>query len=197
MYFLGNYILKGKKEMKLFKEKDNRGNEYYVLIDAKLIDRWCDFGGEKHQDNRGNPDHLLELDLTEDEDIADILLGEGFNVKTYIPKNNTDPQRKPTTHLQVKLPYRDEQPWLEPKIRTVVNGVTNDLTKETVGSLDDCIIDNSNLTVRRHAWEYLGRSGITAQLVDGEFYIRGQRSFQPSYRREIEPNQKPDDDLPF
>ena len=183
--------------MKLFKEKDNYGNEFYVLIDATLINRWCDFSGKNHQDNRGNPDHLIELDLTDEDEIGDALLEDGFNVKLYIPKNNVDPQRKPTRHLQIKLPYRDEQPWLEPKIRTNTNNVVNDISRETIGSLDDCIIEKANLTVRRHAWEYMSRSGVTAQLVDGEFYIQGSKVFRPSYMRTEEPNQNPNDDLPF
>lgn len=178
--------------MKLFKETDSYNHDFYVLTDAKLISRWCDFGGTNHQDNRGNPDHYIEIDLTDEDEIADNLQDLGFNVKIYVPKNSTDPQAKPTKHLPVKLIYRDEQKWLEPKIRTNINGVVNELTAETVGSLDDSIIDKCNLTLRLHSWEYMGRTGATAQLVDGEFYIRGQRSFVPSYRKADE-----DDDLPF
>lgn len=181
--------------MEIFKADNAYSKEdYYVLIDAKVVSRnkWCDFGGVNHQDNYGNPDCLFEIDLTGEQEAIDILSGLGFNVKSY-PKDSPDPS---VVHLQVKMPfYRQE--WLIPTVRTIQNGVAKDISKDTIGSLDNLIIESCNLTIRRHAWEHMSNKGITAQLVDGEFVVRGTKNYIPPYRTDPEPNQNPNDDLPF
>lgn len=192
--------------MKIYKVEQNPN--FVVIENAKIIGRWSDFGGVQHKDNRGNPDHYFEINFTDEDQAADELLEMGYNVKIYIPKNNPDPDAKPVRHLNVKMIYRDSQPWLAPKVHMVTTAKSTELSNETIGALDDAIIEYANVTLRLHEWEYMGRTGATAQLVDADFYVSGSRSYQPAYRPQpemfagtvsnTEPNQTPnEDDLPF
>ena len=195
--------------MEFYKEPVGKDRYYYIFTDAKIKQSWSDFTGERRSDSYGTPDRLFVIDFTDEDEIFDALSEEGVvPVSIYVPKNNTDPQTKPVKKLTVKMIYREGEKWdfLRPTVRLIstTNGVETPITEETLDCLKNAIITKANVTLRMHNWVNMGKPGVTAQLVDGEFYSSGSSEFVPPYRQKettsqpaVEPYQNADDDLPF
>lgn len=175
--------------MQLSKRKDKFGRDIYEILGAKINVEWSNFGGrpDKNFGKQG-----FDLDLSEAPEVAEALQNEGFNV--VIRKNEKDPLATPYTHMTVLLPYYSDKnkAWLRPNVRTVSNKVLNELSEETIGSLDDSIVSEANLTIRLRSGTYQNRPFVQAQLIDGTFYVSGTKSaYEPSYHKQEEQFQKP------
>lgn len=136
------------------------------IDDARII--WPNFSGRGGQYNReGDRDFHLVIP---DQDTADKLLadtnkfGDSWNVKIKPPR---DEDSDPLIHMKVKVKFNN----CGPNIQLVCGGKQRPLTEETVGMLDDIIIDSVDLDIRPYDGEM--RSGSTFRTA----YLNGMRVY--------------------
>ena len=137
--------------------KINFADRGIVQIDnARIIYR--NFAGAPSKFNReGDRNFAVVID---DEDIADALTEQGWNVKIKPPREEGD---DPFMFLPVKVKFNDRGPRvylqnsLEGRNRVM-------LDEETVGMLDHVDIVNVDLDIRPFDWEVQDKTGRTAYL---------------------------------
>ena len=93
----------------------------------------------------------------EDQDLADALTEQGWNVKAKPPREEGD---DPFMYLPVKVKFNDRGPNVYLKSGENLRV----LTEETVGMLDDVDILSVDLDIRPYDWEVQGKTGRTAYL---------------------------------
>ena len=98
-----------------------------------------------------------------DEDLANRLIDEGWNVKIKAPREEGD---DPFITLKVKVKFNNHGPNVY--LRSGKNKVR--LTEETIGCLDDMYIDHVNLDIRPYDDEINGRPFRAAYLQSMEVY---------------------------
>lgn len=92
-----------------------------------------------------------------DEETAQALTNEGWNVKVKPPREEGD---KPFMYLPVKVKFNDRGP----NIYLATGTRRNKLDEQMVGLLDSVDIRNVDLDVRPYDWEVNGNQGRTAYL---------------------------------
>lgn len=123
------------------------------IDDARIIYR--NFAGEGSKFNReGDRDFTLVIP---DQDIADALIAEGWNVKIKPPRDEDEP---PFMTLKVKVKFNDRGP----NVYLRTGDVTNKLDEESVACLDDIDILSCDMDLRPYDWEVNGKGGRTAYL---------------------------------
>ena len=123
------------------------------IDDARIIYR--NFKGEGGKFNReGDRNFAL---LIPDEELADRLADEGWNVKIKPPREEGD---APFMYLPVKVKFNDRGP----QVYLRSGNVTNRLDEESVSILDDIDILGVNLDIRPYDWDINGKTGRTAYL---------------------------------
>ena len=145
-------IEKEKKFMKI-----NFAARGILQIDnARIIYR--NFAGAPSKFNReGDRNFAI---IIEDQDIADALTEQGWNVKIKPPREEGD---DPFMFLPVKVKFNDRGPRvylqnsLEGRNRVM-------LDEDAVGMLDHVDIINVDLDIRPFDWEVQGKTGRTAYL---------------------------------
>lgn len=145
-------IEKEKKFMKI-----NFASRGVVQIDnARIIYR--NFAGAPSKFNReGDRNFAI---IIEDQDIADALTEQGWNVKIKPPREEGD---DPFMFLPVKVKFNDRGPRvylqnsLEGRNRVM-------LDEDAVGMLDHVDITNVDLDIRPYDWDVQGKTGRTAYL---------------------------------
>jgi hypothetical protein len=123
------------------------------IDDAKIIYR--NFSGIGSKFNReGDRNFSVIID---NEDDANMLIAEGWNVKIQPPRDEDD---TPFMHLPVKIKFNDRGPnvYLKSGDRQV------QLDEESISCLDDVDILNVELDIRPYDWEVNGKAGRTAYL---------------------------------
>lgn len=123
------------------------------IDDARIIYR--NFSGVGSQFNREG-DRNFSL-VIPDQDIADALIEQGWNVKIKPPRDDQD---APFMHLPVKVKFNDRGP----NVYLKSGNALNKLTEETVGMLDDVDILSVDLDLRPYDWDVNGKQGRTAYL---------------------------------
>lgn len=123
------------------------------IDDARIIYR--NFSGVGSQFNREG-DRNFSI-VIPDQDIADALLDQGWNVKIKPPREDGD---APFMHLPVKVKFNDRGP----NVYLKSGHALNKLTEETVGMLDDVDILSVDLDIRPYDWDVNGKQGRTAYL---------------------------------
>lgn len=123
------------------------------IDDARIMFR--NFRGEGDKFNReGDRNFVLVIP---NEDIAEELSKEGWNVKIKDPREEGD---TPFMYLPVKVKFNERGPQVY--LRT--GDKTNKLDEESVAILDDIDILSVNLDIRPYDWEVNGKTGRTAYL---------------------------------
>lgn len=123
------------------------------IDDARIIYR--NFRGEGSKFNReGDRNFAL---IIPNEEMADALAKEGWNVKIKPPREEGD---DPFIFLPVKVKFNDRGP----QVYLVTGARRNRLDEETVGMIDDIDICAVNLDVRPYDWEVGDKTGRTAYL---------------------------------
>lgn len=124
------------------------------IDDARIIHR--NFSGAGSKFNREG-DRNFSL-VIEDQDLANKLIEEGWNIKIKEPKDEGD---IPFMYLPVKVKFNDRGPSVYLK-----SGPENcvRLTEDTIDCLDDIDILGVDLDIRPYDWEVNGKSGRTAYL---------------------------------
>lgn len=127
--------------------------ENIIVRGARI--RYKNFSGKETQYNRAG-DRNFNL-IIEDEDFAQKLISDGWNIKIKKPK---DPQAKPFYALPVAVSYKCYAPTVILK-NSVGERV---LEEETIGLLDTAELKNIKLEIRPRQWEISGNKGIKAYL---------------------------------
>lgn len=123
------------------------------IDDARIVYR--NFSGIGSKYNReGDRNFAVVID---DQEAADALLDEGWNVKIKQPR---DDDEDPFMYLPVKVKFNDRGPnvYLKSGTRQVR------LDEESISCLDDIDIIGVDLDVRPYDWEVNGKTGRTAYL---------------------------------
>lgn len=136
----------------------NRG---IVQIDgARIIFR--NFSGRGTQYNReGDRNFCVVID---DEEIANRLIEEGFNVKIRQPREEGD---EPFMYMKVNVKYHpkgSEFERLNPVACLISGRNRNMLDEESICCLDGIDIENVDLDLSGSNWNVQGRSGRSAYL---------------------------------
>lgn len=118
------------------------------------------FSGRGGMYNReGDRNFLVVID---DVDTATALAQDGWNVKIKEPREEGD---EPFCFMTVKVHFNKERPNLNPTIYLRSGKNMRELNEETVGMLDDIMIESADLDIRPYSWEVNGKSGVSAYLV--------------------------------
>lgn len=136
----------------------NRG---IVQIDgARIIFR--NFSGRGTQYNReGDRNFCVVID---DEEIANRLIEEGFNVKIRQPREEGE---EPFMYMKVNVKYHpkgSEYERLNPVACLITGRNRNMLDEESICCLDSIDIENVDLDLSGSNWNVQGRSGRSAYL---------------------------------
>ena len=124
-----------------------------LIDDARIIFR--NFAGAPSKFNReGDRNFALVI---EDQESADMLLDEGWNVKIKPPRDEDD---TPLMYLPVKVKFNERGP----KVYLATGGKPVELDEESVEMLDNIDIAGVDLDIRPFDWEVNGRTGRTAYL---------------------------------
>lgn len=124
-----------------------------IMENAKI--RFRNFSGRPDDFTReGDRSFALVID---DEDLANKLKEDGWNVRMRMPKNDGE---DPWYYLKVKVNFGG----FPPKIIEVTSRNRVSLNEETVGILDSAELKSVDVEISPYHWEIGGRSGITAYL---------------------------------
>lgn len=124
-----------------------------IMENAKI--RFRNFAGRPDEYTReGDCSFALVI---EDEDLANKLREDGWNVKMRLPKEEGD---EPWYYLKVKVNFNG----IPPKVVEVTSRNRVALNEDTVGILDTAELKSVDVEVSPYHWEVGGRSGITAYL---------------------------------
>lgn len=127
------------------------------IDDARIIYR--NFKGEASKFNReGDRNFAL---IIPNEELADSLTAEGWNVKVKPPRDESD---DPFIFLPIKVKFNDRGP----NVYLTTGNRQNKLDEESIGCLDDVDIVSVNLDVRPYDWSVNGKEGRTAYLQSME-----------------------------
>lgn len=124
-----------------------------IMENAKI--RFRNFAGRPDEYTREG-DRSFAL-VIEDEDLANKLREDGWNVKMRLPKEEG---AEPWYYLKVKVNFDG----IPPKIVEVTSLNRVALNEDTVGILDTAELKSVDVEVSPYHWEIGGRSGITAYL---------------------------------
>ena len=131
-----------------------RNDGILEINDARIIYR--NFRGEGSKFNREGDRNFAVI--IPDDDIKEVLVAEGWNVKIKEPREGYD---DPFMFLPVKIKFNNRGPAAYVKSG---NGVPTRLNEETIGMLDEIDIANVNLDLRGYDWDVNGKTGRTAYL---------------------------------
>lgn len=123
------------------------------IDDAKIIYR--NFEGRGDKFNREGDRNFAVI--IPDEELADRLASEGWNVKIKEPRDDQD---TPFMYLPVKVKFNGRGP----ACYLVTGNRNNRLDEDSVGIIDDIDILSVNLDIRPYDWDVNGKSGRTAYL---------------------------------
>lgn len=116
--------------------------------------KFLNFSGKE---GRYNPAGRRHFTVLLDDDIAEDLLHDGWNVRYLEPR---DASEKRQACLQVAVSYQN----YPPKVAMVTSRGVSILDEETVGALDWADIESVDLVISPYNWTMNGKSGVKAYL---------------------------------
>lgn len=146
---------------------------------ARIIFR--NFAGKE---SKFNPKGKRNFCLLLDEDSAEELKDQGWNVKALAPK---DPDSDPQPYIQVAVAFEN----FPPNVWLISGKKKTKLDEETVSVLDYAEIQNVDLIINPSRWEVSGKCGVKAYLKTMYVTIV-ENEFEKKYHDFAE-----DDDCPF
>lgn len=123
------------------------------IENAKIIKR--NFSGKESQYNRAGDRNFLVL--IEDDEMAQNLIEDGWNIRILEPKEEGDTVKH---YLPVKVSFDN----IPPKIWVVKGKKRTRLTEETIEELDYAQITNVDIAIRPYNWEINNKSGVKAYV---------------------------------
>ena len=164
--------------------------ENNIVISGATIWR-KNFSGKEDQYNaEGNRNFRVTID----EDTAKDLIRDGWNVKSFSPKDTPD---ETVHYIQATVSYKN----IPPKIWLISGGRKQLLDETTVGLLDWLDIDNVDLIIRPYRWTMGGKNGIKAYVKT--MYVTAQEDeFAEKYKdipdaESAYPGEDEEEELPF
>lgn len=116
---------------------------------------WRNFVGREEKYNReGDRNFTVILD----NETAQRLLREGWNVKTKPPREEGD---EPFNYLSVSVSYKGRTP---PRVVLVSSKNRNTLSEDLLELADWAEIDHCDIIIRPYEWNVSGKSGVKAYL---------------------------------
>lgn len=131
-----------------------------AIENAKI--KFKNFSGRNEDGD--NPTNRREFTVVLDEDTANMLIEEGWNVKVAEPREEGD---QPEFRLKVRVKFGD----YPPTVNLVTSRGMTVLDNETIGQLDGASVTTCDLILTPYHWNYHGKEGITAYLKTGYFTI--------------------------
>lgn len=133
-----------------------KADDNTVLMEGvKIVFR--NFSGKEGQYNReGDRNFAVLLN----DDIANQMLEDGWNVKWLKPREDAEEEETPQAYLQVSVNFKGRPPRI---VMITTRGRTN-LDAGSIEMLDWADIINVDLIVRPYAWNVSGKTGIKAYL---------------------------------
>ena len=123
------------------------------IDDARLVYR--NFSGVGSKFNREGDRNFAVI--IEDQEVADALVEEGWNVKIKPPREEGD---TPFMYLPVKIKFNDRGP----NVYLKTGDAMNKLDEESIDCLDNIDILGVDLDIRPYDWDVNGKNGRTAYL---------------------------------
>lgn len=123
------------------------------IDDAMIIYRNFEGRGDKFN-REGDRNFAI---IIPDQELADKLIEEGWNVKIKPPRDEDD---DPFIYLPVKVKFNDRGP----NVYLQTGERLNRLNEDSIAVLDNIDIMSVDLDVRPYDWEVSGKSGRTAYL---------------------------------
>jgi len=124
-----------------------------VFENVSIIFR--NFAGKESKYNReGNRNFCV---LIEDNDFAEKLASDGWNVRILMPRDEDD---DPKHYLQVSVGYN----FNPPEVFLLTKRSKISLDEDTISTLDYADIKNVDLTIRPYNWEVGSKTGVKAYL---------------------------------
>jgi hypothetical protein len=151
------------------------------IDDAQIIFR--NFSGRPDRYNReGDRNFALRIN---DQETADALINEGWNVRIKPPREDGD---TPFMYLPVKVQFNDRGP----AVYLQSGKARNTLTEDTVSVLDNIDILSVDMDIRPYDWQLAdGKSGrkayLQSMLVHQKVDRFAQRDEEPDYMDEEDP----------
>lgn len=124
----------------------------FMVEDARLVFR--NFSGKEGQYNRDG-DRNFSVILTDD--LAKVMLNDGWNVKYLASREEGDPD---TPYIQVAVSYKNRPP----RVIMITSTSRTNLSEESISVLDWADIQTCDLIARAYEWEVNGKTGIKAYL---------------------------------
>ena len=121
---------------------------------SNAVVMWKNFAGNPDKFNKAGGDRNFTLRL--DEEMYNTIKDKGFNIKML---NRRDDDVEDHYALKIKI---GEKPY--PKVIMISGRNHKLLDKDTVGLLDEVMIDNVDLQFKGWAYEVGGRRGLSAYL---------------------------------
>ena len=111
-----------------------------------------------------------------DDELAERLLEDGWNVKFPKPREFTSDEEEDTRqpHLAVEVAFGK----FPPKIVTITNDVIQTVYEDKIHTLDSLKFDNVDMALNPYHWTVNGKSGIKAYLkaiyltVESDYFTR-------------------------
>lgn len=133
--------------------KINFRRDVLEIEDARIVFR--NFSGAADKYNREGDRNFAVV--IPDQEIADALIAEGWNVRIRDPRDDYD---EPFMFLPVKVKFNSRGPGAYVKSG---DSVTR-LNEETIGMLDEIDIEGADMDLRPFDWEVNGKTGRSAYL---------------------------------
>lgn len=127
--------------------------EIVQIDDCRIIYR--NFSGAPSKFNREGDRNFAVI--IPDQEAADALINEGWNVKIKPPREEGD---DPFMYLPVKVKFNDRGP----AVYLVSGDHKRRLTEDTISILDNVDILSVDLDIRPYDWDVNGKTGRTAYL---------------------------------
>lgn len=151
---------------------------YLEIDDARIVFR--NFAGEASKYNRKGDRNFAVV--IPNEEIAEALIEEGWNVKIKAPREEGD---APFMFLPVKVKFNDRGPI----VKLITNGKQTTLTEESISCLDYVDIVKVDMDLRPYDWKLDdGKTGRTAYLQ--KLYVTQEADrFAERYAEEESPEE--------
>ena len=163
-----------------------RNNVPNVSIENAQI-RFRNFTGEPTKYNKVGGKRTFSVVL--DPDMAQTLMEDGWNVKTWEPEGADEP----LYHLPVEASYN----LYPPKIFMISGHKKTLLTEETLAALQYAKFERVDLIIRPYCWEVNEKSGVKA-YVKSMYVTIVEDEFEKKYKDfEDDSDGDDDDDAPF
>ena len=121
-----------------------------------LPGKFRNFSGEKDE---YNPKGMSQFNIRLDEETADKLLEEGWNVKQLDPREDGD---VPIPYLPCTINFSNIPPTIY--MLTGKNNKKTRLTEETIGLLDAVEIDYADVILNPYHWEIKTKNGVDSGI---------------------------------